>query len=87
MKRASLVFALLSLVACQSGTTTVRVTKMAVIDQPTNLLDTDECRDLWGNIQRFGLEMDKASPEWNAVIIKSAYELIEKGCVKSRRAD
>lgn len=87
MKRASLVLAFLSLLACESGTTAVRVTKIAVIDQPNNLLDTDECRSLWGNIQRFGLEMDKASPEWNGIIIKSAYELIEKGCVKSRQAD
>ena len=84
MRRATILLLLLTLLACDSGYGFAKVTRMAHIDTPSNLLATEECRALWADIQRFGLEMDKAGPEWNEVLIESAYELVERGCVKQR---
>lgn len=81
-----LMFLVLSLAipGCDSGHETVTVVTPVSIGTPTNLLQTQECKDLWGNVQRFGLGMDKASKEWNEVVIESAMLLIEKGCVERR---
>lgn len=61
---------------------TVVVAKMARISVPANLADDPRCQQLWRDLSRFGLEMDKAARDWNAVVLKSAEQLIELGCVK-----
>ena len=71
------------LTSCGSGyQRSATVTKIAMINPPDNLSDASECRVLWNDISRFGIEMDKASKEWNQIILNTAGLLIEKGCVK-----
>lgn len=74
----------LALTSCNSGYKKVTVVKMASIFTPSNLLDTAECRQLWGDVQRFGLEMDEAREDWNQIVLNNAFQLIERGCVKQR---
>ena len=82
MKYVLLFLAAFFLLSCDSGYKKVTVVKMALISTPDNLLDTTSCRQLWGDIQRYGLDMDEAREDWNQVILNSAYRLIEEGCVK-----
>lgn len=83
-KALALAVIVLASLSCSSRERHVRVAIIVHIDTPSNLSTSSECRALWGNVQRFGAEMDAASPEWNKVVIQSAYELIQKGCVESR---
>jgi hypothetical protein len=76
---------ILTLLSCSSPSKLTRVEKIAHIDRPSNLSPSEDCVALWENIERFGTEMDDASPEWNKVVIQSSYELIEKGCVRRAR--
>ncbi|HUF09489.1 MAG TPA: hypothetical protein VMO47_09225 [Rhodothermales bacterium] len=85
MRKLLFLLAVASLLSCHgSGVRYARVTEMAVIAEPSNLLQSSECRALWGNIQRAGLDMDRFGENWNEVILDSAYDLIEKGCVQQR---
>lgn len=85
MRRVVTTFILLIVVSCSGHDRVTRVAIVVHIDQPANLSPRSECIALWGNIQRFGSEMDRASAEWNKIVIQSAYELIEKGCVRERQ--
>ena len=77
-----IVVATIATVACApSGYRKATVVKMADVFEPDNLSDAPECRALWGNIARYGIEMDNAREDWNQVILASASELIERGCV------
>ena len=82
----SIIFALLclALAACDSSYEKVTVVKLLFVPTPPNLLETPRCMNLWGNIERYGMAMDKAANNWNDIVIDSAVELIEEGCVKRR---
>ena len=80
--RVGLLLALLGAVACSSsGFTRATVVKLVSIQPPPNLSDDSTCVALWGNIARYGQEMDHARTDWNQVVIESASMLIERGCV------
>lgn len=70
-----------AIVACDSGYRKAKVVKLVSIDTPANLSTDSHCRSLWRDIQRFSLEMDELSDEWNEYIVESAYQLINRGCV------
>lgn len=78
------IFAFTLLTACDSGYQKVTVATPISISTPSNLLQTQECVNLWGRVQYHALNMDKASKDWNDVVIDSVGALIESGCVKCR---
>ena len=86
--RAAIAIAAISVAAfsscTESGYRKATVVKMAMIFEPDNLADDSECRELWGNISRYGMDMDTARKDWNQVILNSVSALIERGCVKQR---
>ena len=63
----------------ESGYRRAKVIKMAVISTPDNLADDPLCQELWGNIARYGIDMDTACDDWNQIILNAASELIENG--------
>lgn len=69
-------------VGVEEGYRKATVIKMSMIFEPDNLADDVGCRELWGNVARFGIEMDRARNDWNEVVLESATALIEQGCVK-----
>ncbi len=77
----------LLLPACDSGYKKTKVVKMSAIWPPSNLADDDECKVLYSNITRYGIEMDSGRDDWNQVILTSIYQLIEKGCVKVKNSE
>lgn len=80
-----LVLALAACGACsEPGYRKATVVRMAMIFEPENLAEDTECRALWGNIARYGVEMDDGRKDWNEVILDSAAALIERGCVRRR---
>jgi hypothetical protein len=77
------VLAIVGLVGCSpAGHTRSTVIKLAYIPIPDNLSDDAQCRELWGNIARYGIEMDSARSDWNQIVVSSAALLVERGCVK-----
>jgi hypothetical protein len=72
---------------CDSGYRKATVIKMATIPMPQNLADVEECRTLWSDIQRYGIDMDNLRKDWNNVVLGAAFQLIERGCVKSRHGN
>jgi hypothetical protein len=77
-----IVIATIASVACApSGYRKATVVKMAHIFEPDNLSDNPECNALWGHTARYRIEMDNAREDWNQVILASASELIQRGCV------
>lgn len=79
---ALVLIAVLSPACTSSGYRKATVIEMARISEPANLSDDPECRTLWGDIARYGIEMDRARNDWNQVILGSAELLIERRCVK-----
>jgi hypothetical protein len=77
--------ALLGVRSCAGlGYRRATVVEMAAVYTPDNLNGTNECQELWANLARYGVHMDKLRPDWNKIVLDSASALIEQGCVKSR---
>lgn len=83
MRKAALILTFALFFACgRHGTRYVRVTELVMITEPGNLLQSDGCRALWVRLQQAGIGMDTFGENWNEVVIDSAHDLIEKGCVQ-----
>lgn len=78
------IFSILFILGCNSEQSSYRkatVVKMSAIWAPANLANDSECRALYSNITRYGIDMDESRNDWNQVILASIYKLIERGCV------
>lgn len=73
----------LLLLACDSNHRRVRVAVISAIAEPSNLHPSAACCSLWATLMQAGKEMDDFSSDWNYIILKNSYALIEGECVRS----
>jgi len=64
----------------KSDITITRVTKVAFVNTPSNLLPTDECMDLWLCYAKNFINMGKNGVEWNYQLADCVAGLFEKKC-------